>query len=141
MQESANAQIRYVHGNRLERLAERLAADLASAPIADPLVPELIVVPHPGMGRWLQRELARHWGIAMRLELPLPGRLVWHLATELTGIEEADASFEAGPLAFRILALLQGWAHAAWRGAPRNLPRPQDSIARWALAEHLGGLF
>ena len=141
MLEVEAAQIRYVHGNRLERLAERLAVDLASGPLEDPLAPELIVVPHPGMGRWLQRELARHWGIAMRLDLPLPGRLIWRIATGLTGIEESDRHYEVGPLAFRIQQQLDAWARVGWRGAPRGMPQPRDALARWSLAERLAGLY
>ena len=138
---SQHAVIRYVHGNRLERLAETLAGDLAAAPPGDPLAAEVIVVPHPGMGRWLQRELARHWGVAMRLELPLPGGFTWRVATRLAGLERASGAYESGPLAFRIYSRLDAWSAANWRNAPRDLPRPRDAIAAWSLAERLAGLF
>ncbi|CAM5624723.1 RecBCD enzyme subunit RecC [Stutzerimonas stutzeri] len=62
------------HAPDLETLGE-LATTLLAQPLADPFARARIVVPSQGMGRWLTLELARKQGIAMQLDLQLPGRL------------------------------------------------------------------
>jgi len=129
----------YRHDQRLERLAGWLARDLARAPLANPLAREWIVVPHPGMGRWLERELARHWGIAAALELALPGRVLWEFGARVAGIEGLESPWERERLALRILALLPdvGTGRDAVRwpaGVRASLEQPR---AAWELAQLL----
>lgn len=133
------APLPYLHDQRLERLAARLAHDLARAPLADPLAREWIVVPHPGMGRWLERELARHWGIAAALELALPGRVLWELAARLAGVEGLDSPWERERLALRILALLPASRVGAdpVRWPESLLPALDEPRAAWELAQRL----
>lgn len=129
----------YRHDQRLERLAEWLAGDLARAPLGDPLAREWIVIPHPGMGRWLERELARHWGVAAALELVLPGRLLWQLAARIAGHEGTESPWERERLALRILGQLptsgEGPDPVRW---PESLqPLLRQPRAAWELAQRL----
>lgn len=98
--------VRYVYGQRLDRLAERLADELAAAPLDDPLASEIVIVPHPGMGRWLQQFLARRWGIATLLDTPSPARFAWDLLRRLDGALPDQSGYEREPLSWRIHALL-----------------------------------
>lgn len=142
MDSRAPAPIRYVHGNRLESLAARLASALAVAPLADPLAAETIVVPHPGMRRWLERELARHWGIAARLSFPLPGRLVWELMAALTGIPADPSPYAPERLALRILAVLPDAMRDRAAGLPRSLASDLDApLAAWQFAVRMARRF
>ena len=129
----------YRHDQRLERLAAWLARDLAAAPVADPLAREWIVIPHPGMGRWLERELARHWGVAAALELVLPGRLLWQLAARIAGHEGAESPWERERLALRIQGQLPGSGDGPdpvrWPEALQALLR--QPRAAWELAQRL----
>jgi len=60
-----------VTGNRLERLLERLAENL-ERPAGGPFDPEVIVVPTPGMEKWIARELAERFGIWANPSFPFP---------------------------------------------------------------------
>lgn len=68
---------------RLDDLAMALAQRLAT-PMADPMAPEVLVVPTSGMQRWLSLELSRHLGtsgpercdgVSANIEMIFPGRL------------------------------------------------------------------
>lgn len=65
--------------NRLEYLLALLVEICTAQPLADPLATEIIVVQHPGMGRWLAREWALKTGIAGLLSFPLPARALGDL--------------------------------------------------------------
>jgi exodeoxyribonuclease V gamma subunit len=71
--------LRTFTGNRLERLAARLCAELERAPLA-PIRAEQVVVPSRGMGAWLERQIALQSGIAASVEFPFPARFVDQLA-------------------------------------------------------------
>jgi exodeoxyribonuclease V gamma subunit len=73
--------------SRIEALATQLAADLLRHPPASVLTPQTLVVGHPGMLRWLERQLAVDSGlplprIAANLELLLPWQWLDRLAQE-----------------------------------------------------------
>jgi exodeoxyribonuclease V gamma subunit len=82
--------------NRLEVLVERLAAELAAAPLP-PLEREMVVVQSQGMYRWVTLELARRLGIAAHLAMPFPRTFCHHLADRLLpGAPEAAAGADPG---------------------------------------------
>lgn len=70
------------HSNRLEQLTD-LLADTLRQPLADPLATEIIVVQHPGMGRWLSLQLARRLSVCANVTFPLPAGFIWQLLRQL----------------------------------------------------------
>lgn len=100
----------FIHGNRLERLADRLVEDLAAAGCADPLQPHVVVVAHPALGRWLQERIAARCGIAANIEFPLPSTFAWDILRELAGNLPRESAFSRDALAWRIFAALPGFA-------------------------------
>jgi exodeoxyribonuclease V gamma subunit len=130
----------YAFGNRLDELATRLGRDLSRVGDANPLIPHTIVVPHPGMGRWLRQHLARQWGIAAGLDLVLPGAFVWRLARALGVPVAADSAFDAASLRWRLLALLLEFLH---EGAQGTAPRidTHDPRALYELATRLAAAY
>ena len=129
----------FVHSNRVERLADALAVALRNMPEAMPLAAPHIVVPHVGLGRWLERALAERLGIAFGLRFVLPGQFLWELDRTLFGTERADDAYAVGPLALRILGeLARDSGGAEWeplrRLAPGHDPAGRVASAR-ALAE------
>ena len=101
--------------NLVETLLDLLARRLQEAPLASPLVPELVVTPSPAMARWVNLGLAQRLGIAANLTYPLPASFVWGLASELLrppggmdpGMEEGDP-LALEPMAWRIFGALPG---------------------------------
>ena len=59
----------FIHGNRLEALADRLIDDLHAQDAGDPMCTRSVVVAHPALGRWLQERIADRCGIAAN---PIP---------------------------------------------------------------------
>ncbi len=66
------------HSNRLERLADRLC-EVIAAPLGPALAPETIVVPNPGMARWLSLAVAQRLGVAANLDCVFPAAFVWRV--------------------------------------------------------------
>ncbi|MCF6227021.1 MAG: exodeoxyribonuclease V subunit gamma, partial [Xanthomonadales bacterium] len=90
--------------NILEVLAESLAARLGDV-AGDPLSAQLVVVPNPGMGRWLSHYLATRDGVVANLEFLTPGPFFWRvLRAWLPGQEES--LFDSSSLQWRIHAKL-----------------------------------
>jgi exodeoxyribonuclease V gamma subunit len=123
--------------NRLETLAEGLAAALHRSPLP-PLHAETIVVPGQGMARWLQLELAHRLGIAASLALPFPGAFL----EQLCGPGPAAAAFERTALKCRIFRLLgdtrlRPRLGAAWSYCADD----PDQQKRSQLAERLAACF
>jgi exodeoxyribonuclease V gamma subunit len=76
--------------NRLEALAERLAAVVAR-PLSSPFVREVIIVQSKGMERWLSLELASRVGIWANCEFPFPNRFTWGVfKTVLENVPDFD---------------------------------------------------
>ena len=68
------------YGNDIDGLAIDLAARLAEPrDLAAVLSPEVVLVPHAGLQRWLQFRLAEQNGVAANIRFLRPGELVWNL--------------------------------------------------------------
>jgi exodeoxyribonuclease V gamma subunit len=134
-------QIRFLHGNRLEALADALAQDLGEAGQLAPLEPELIAVPHPAMARWLERHLARRWGIAMALEFPLPARLARRLLEAALGRGLDPDAYGYDALIWRLMATLPEFVESRDGAALRAAWRPELPLSVYALARQLALLF
>ena len=133
--------------NRLEALADALAERIEAAPLSDPFADERIVVPHSGVGRWLQLRLAQRWGAAAMLRFELPAQLIGGLLAQQE-IDSDPAAWGRSALRWRLLEWLttmgSGSATAAFaplkhylRARPGALP---DPLKPWQLASALADL-
>ncbi len=105
---TSSPRFRVVTAPRLEPLFETMAGVMRAEPLA-PLDRETIVVAqNVGLRRWVERELARSLGVAASLNLQSPRGLATTFARALpgSGAAEAQHPFDAGPLAWRLDALL-----------------------------------
>jgi hypothetical protein len=75
----------FIHGNRLEALADRLIDALSLTGAEDPLQPDIVVVAHPALGRWLQERMAMRSGIAINVQFPLPSTFAWNVLRDFAG--------------------------------------------------------
>jgi exodeoxyribonuclease V gamma subunit len=101
------AGFRLYTGNRLERLAGRLAGVLEE-PLSSPLEQEIIVVQSRGMARWLSMQLAREHGVCANCAFPFPNRVLADLFSRTIPDAKASKIFETDAMAFRIVDLLPG---------------------------------
>lgn len=115
-----------------ERLLEALAADLAAAPIRDPLVRECILVQSRGMQRWLEQQLSAEQGVLLDAWFPFPQALVGWLWRRAVGAA-AGGSWDPGAgedLRWAVAGLLPGL-----------LERPElAALRRWLDAQAQAGL-
>ena len=132
--------------NRLEYLLALLVEICTAQPLADPLATEIIVVQHPGMGRWLAREWALKTGIAGLLSFPLPARALGDLYRLLRPEAAPEAVWQRSVLRWRILALLPAYAAEAGSAgvfAPLApyLGAASDGTALFQLAGRIAEVF
>ncbi len=118
----------------MERLADLLAAD----PL-DPMIPQIVVVPHRSLAGWLELELARRLGICANVRFLQPATLLWELVAAL-GLEQGEAGrYSEAPLAWRLYYLLPEMA--------QQLPElgrylePGDELRRYHLARELAAVY
>lgn len=132
------------HSNRLERLADRLA-DTLRDPAVDPLAPETIVVPHPGMGRWLSLQLSSRLSICANTEFPLPAGFIWQLLRQLLPellpeVSESDR-FKPELMQWRLFErLAKPLPERGFAPLRRYLER-DDELMRFQLAGEIAGCF
>lgn len=131
--------------NRLDVLAQHLAARLAAAPLP-PWQDEILVVQSQGMRRWLSLALATQHGVCAGTAMPFPQTFVHSLAARLgdgTAPASHDASaFGRGALTWRIFAGMTDWPNdPAFAPAARYLEEDRDGRKRYQLARRLADLF
>ncbi len=112
--------------NRSELLVHRLAEDLRTNPLSDPIATEPVVVHSPGMGRWLSMVLSQQIGICANVDFPFPAK-VFRMA-----MSRALAAFDA-----RERARIGQTAPAL--GDPADDTWNPDRLT-WALLQVLPGL-
>ena len=131
----------HVHfANRIERLADALAAVLAEPATGAALVPETIVVGHAGMDEWLKRALAERRGIAANLDFQQPGSFVWRMLRARDPGLPKHSPLERGPLTWRLYAALADNAAGRAPDVERYLAGG-DERAPYELAEALSTVF
>ncbi|MFZ1622978.1 exodeoxyribonuclease V subunit gamma, partial [Dokdonella sp.] len=132
----------FIHGNRLELLAERLIDDLQAGGSGDPLQPQVVVVAHPALGRWLQERIAARCGIAINIEFPLPSTFAWQVLRRFSGTLPRESAFSREALTWRIHAALPELARGKHFERVRDyLGDPGDQRQRYELAVNLARLF
>ncbi|MCG8462052.1 MAG: exodeoxyribonuclease V subunit gamma, partial [Holophagales bacterium] len=156
--EHRRAGLSLVTSNRLDRLADRLAGELAAAPLP-PLEREVVVVQSQGMQRWLTLHLARRRGIAASLTTPFPRPFCHDLAGQVLDPEELRrppseeiprrerSLFGRELLTWRLFSLL-GRLDSLETGGDRRFAPPAaylrddpDQRKRFQLATRLAALF
>ncbi len=131
----------HVHfANRIERLADALAAVLAEPATDAALVPETIVVGHAGMDEWLKRALAARRGIAANLDFQQPGSFVWRMLRARDPGLPKHSPLERGALTWRLYAALAGTPAGLSPDVERYLAGG-DERAPLELAEALSTVF
>lgn len=135
------ARLRYLFGNGLAALAGRLADDLAAEPLADALDLDVVVVPHPGMGRWLQQFLAQRWGIATALDIVQPNQFAWRAVRMLRAELPDTSAYDREPLLWRIHALLPMLAREPAFATIADYLSDDDPRKAYELADRLASVF
>lgn len=128
------------HGNDLPALAGALAGGLSQAGEGDFLQPECILIPQPGMRRWLQHSLATHCGVAANLDLQLPGQFLDSLLRPWLPAHAPGQVLDAGHLHWRLFGLLQDQdtlTHPALAPLRPYLDGHDPALRAWQLAGSL----
>jgi exodeoxyribonuclease V gamma subunit len=127
-----------IRSNRVEALLLGLAERLSEAPSALPFAPELVVVPSPAMGRWVNLQLARRHGVAANIEYPLPASFVWRLSRVLLEDLPEQDPLDLERLAWKIFGtlpdLVDGAVFAPLRHYLRDDPK---GLKRFQLAKRI----
>ncbi len=133
--------LRIYQGNRLEALAQALQAHRQVA-WGDPFAPDLVVIPNPGMGRWLLHGMADVQGIAANVAMPLPATFFWRHVLR-AWLPEADSSaFDRDTLTWRILGVLPELIDSpAFAPLRRYLDEDESGLRRLQLAERIADVF
>ena len=132
--------LRLYQSNRLERLSARLAQLLAQAgPF--PLQSDVLVVQHPGMGRWLALEIAKVNGICANIRFPLPAAFIWEIFRAFLPDVPLTNRFDPALLGWRILQRLQRLEGLKHNQPLRDYLNVDDPVRSFKLAERLAVLF
>lgn len=97
-----------LHGNRLELLADALAAWLGRHPLS-PLQHEVLLVQSNGMAEWLKIALAERLGVCAGVQVALPAQFLWSASRQVLGPDAvpAQSPLDEAPLTWRLMALLR----------------------------------
>jgi len=90
--------------NRLENLLDALAGIIAE-PLADPFMPETVVVQSQGMARWISLEIAARHGICANFDFPFPAAYAWRLFSRAAAME-GPPPFEPGAMTWALMDIL-----------------------------------
>lgn len=126
--------------NRMEHLFGQLV-DLSTIPLANVLMPEIVVVQSQGMARWLSLELARAQGVCANLDCPFPAAFIWRIL-ESSSCYQGPSVYEPSILRWSVMELLltlhdrPGFAQVA-----AYLQGESPDLRRYHLAGRIAGLF
>ncbi len=136
-------------GDQPDMLVAALAADLA-APRDDPFERDLVAVPMQGQGRWLLQRLGgvlgvrpgRTDGVAARIELPTPTRLMRDLEQEVLGLGPDEDPWATDRLAWTMLRAFEIAANEPWfRDVAVHLSDSERPGRRYGAARRFCDLF
>lgn len=135
------------HSNRLEALLALLCSLRQAQPLSDSITPETVLVANPGIGRWLNLNIAERESIAANIRYVLPATFLWQVYRDcLDGVPEASV-FEKGPLGLRVHALLSDEARLrdpVWQPVRRYCETQHEALAdskRTQLALRIADVF
>ncbi len=135
------------HSNRLEALCILLCSLRESRPPADPITPETVLVANPGIGRWLNFQIADRSGIAANIDYLLPATFVWKLYRKCLDDVPEQSAFEKGALRLRVLHELSSISNTGrkvWAPLQRYLDADAGAVGdakRVQLASRIADVF
>lgn len=130
-----------VQSNQLESLFRGMM-DILAGPLADPFVPETIVVQNQGMARWLSQRIALHSGIAANIDFPLPARFIWQVFAGQLDIPQNMTAYERPVMQWRVLSLLTGSAaDPVFAETASYLREDPEGLKAFHLAAKIADLF
>ncbi len=135
------------HSNRLEALFILLCTLRESRPLADPLTPEKVLVANPGIGRWLNFQIAERAGIAANIDYVLPATFVWQLYRDCLDNVPEQSAFEKNALRLRVLGELDaisGDSQDLWQPLQRYISEDHGGVGdtkRVQLASRIADVF
>ncbi len=127
-------------GNRLETLADRLTAAL-SGPRENPLAAPWVLTPHPEMGQWLARRLAKANGISANIHFTPAAAAVWRLLEAANPEIKPGGEFSPAQLTPRIFGLFSQLPSDPAFSSLRRYLDNQDGASRMAFARRLADVF
>ncbi len=128
-------------GNRLETLADRLAAVLRE-PLASALTPDVVVVQNTGMARWLSLHLARALGVCANVRFRLPAAFLWETYRAVVPDASDTSAVEPDVATWHLMALLDEVGdEARFEPVRRYLGDGTDDRKRYELARRLADTF
>ncbi len=136
------AGIKLIVSNRVEMLAEALAAEL-SHPLADPLAPERIIVPNRGVARWLSLRLAARNGVFARALFLYPDNFLDEAHRLLFPEAPAPERYDPKVVAWRLMgAISKKIDEPSFSPVRGYLGKMGDaSLGNLSLCEKISGLF
>ena len=129
----------FISSNHIPILMHAMSEQLKANPLAQPLTPELILVPSQGMERWLNLKLADAMGISCNMDYPMPASWIWQHIASNQGRRDALSRESSAWMIFHALPeLLPRDAFAPLRC---YLEDDADELKRWQLADRIADTF
>lgn len=129
------------NANRMERLADELAALLRATP-ASPFAGEPVLVQNHGLGRWIKMALAERLGAVANLQLSLPAAFLWRTVADQLGNVQQDDPLTREQIAWRIFDVLPSLrGSAGFEDLDHYLVADHSGRSRWRLAERLADVY
>ncbi len=130
----------YVHrSNRVEVLVDVLG-EIVSAPLADPLTPEVIAVPSRGFERWIAMRLAERFSIWGNPNFPFPRRFVQEVIDASLGNQVQG--WDRAEVMWRVARLLEAHVEAPDFGdIAHYLEGDEDGVKRVQLSRRIADVF
>jgi exodeoxyribonuclease V gamma subunit len=137
----AKGHLRLFTGNRLEILADQLAAALAE-PLPSSLEPETIVVQSKGMERWICLQLAERHGICANCLFPFPNAFVRETFEVVLGYLPSSSLFDPEIMTWRVMKALPSLVdHPAFESLRIYLRSGRSDLKRLQLSQRIADLF
>ncbi|XOD69832.1 MAG: exodeoxyribonuclease V subunit gamma [Sodalis sp. (in: enterobacteria)] len=130
------------HSNRLDMLKMLTASLIAVSPLRDPFKTEVIVVSSPAMAKWMQIELAEHFGIAANIQFPLPASFIWQMFSNVLPYISGRNMFSKSVMIWRLMALLPRLCRQSDCAAIKEYLRDDDDKHKvYQFATRVANLF
>ncbi len=134
--------LQLISANRVESLLDELARRLVSPRLASAFKAEIIVVPSPAMGRWVNLQLADRHGVAANQQYPLPAAWIWELTGKLLDYVPPVDPLERSSASWKIHALLPGLLELpAFHSLHHYLGEDRGELKRWQLSARIADVF
>lgn len=130
----------FIHtSNRLETLAQKLAALIREAPLP-PLVSETVVTQSTGMGRWLSLALAGELGVAANIHFPFPAKFAEDELVRLLPHDSVSPIYRREVLPWRIHTVIRPLLEEPQFSTLRAYAG-DDAEKLWQLCQQLAATF